>query len=174
MGKDNKKTKRSVTALDIFAVLFVVLCIAAAALRLTLDFGSGGESKPVELGEYLISYRVSSARTTSTRYFEDGTEFQIADGGGVFGVTDGDITVTPAEYYFENPDGTLTLKYYPENGDESLVDIKGTMRVSGAVDTDTGLFMLNGTGVLAPNMELELSSGEIKATVLVTAINKAQ
>lgn len=174
MGNDNKKSKRSITALDVFAVLFVVLCIAAAVLRLTLDFDGSKNAEPDDLGEYLVSYRISSIRTTSTRYFEKETEFFLSDSSEPFGTADGDITVTPAEYYFENPDGTLTLKYYPENGDESLVDIKGTMRVSGAYDADTGLFMLNGESTLSPNMEVELTSGDIRVTVLVTAINKAQ
>lgn len=169
--KQSKSEKRFVSPLDIFAVLFLVLCIAAAILRLTLNLG--GEGSSGQLAEYIISYKVESIVTTSSGYFERGTEFYIVDGGEVFGVTQGEITITPAQYYSEDEMGHLTLKYYPEKGDESLVDIKGSMKVMGTRDPETGIFKLNGTTILTPNRELTLRSSEMEVTITLTEISKS-
>lgn len=169
MNKKNKKGR--ISPLDAFALLFVVFCLVSAVLRLTLDIGDG-KTKNAEMSDYLISYKVETVRTTSTVYFESGTEFFIAESGEVFGITEGVSTVTPGEYYSEDPDGKLTVKYYPENGDESLVDIKGTIRVRGVRDSETGLFMLNGDTILTPNTSISLKSSELLTVVTVTAINK--
>lgn len=169
----DKKTakKKIISPLDVFAVLFIVLCLASALLRLTFDFGDGSGGK-VDEGDYLISYKVEALRTTSTVYFDSGTEFFVAETGELFGTTEGVSTVTPGEYYSEDPDGKLTVKYYPENGDESLVDIKGTMRVKGYRESETGLFRLDDGMILTPNTSVSLKSNELLVVVTVTAINK--
>ncbi len=165
-----KEKKRIFSALDVFIALLVILAIAAVILRVAFNIGIGG-GDDAKIDEYIVSYTVSSVRTTSSKYFARGTEFRIAD-GDVFGIAEGSVTITPAEYYAEGPDGKLILTYYPENGDDSLVDIKGTMKVSGAPHSSSGVFMLNGNMPIAPNSEIEIKSADLTVTVVITDITK--
>ena len=79
-----------------------------------------------------------------------------------------DAVFTPARLYGENSDGVYVASY----ATDGRVDVKGTAVCRGKM-TDNG-FMLGGKVYAAANSQFTVSSGDIKVTITVTDIAKAQ
>ena len=166
MAKEEKKKKR-ITALDVFAVFALLLCLAGLIARLAA--GRDGvlpESAP-ERGEYAVSFEI--ARRRSGTELTSGEIFYTGD-DVVFGTLTDQISVTPAAIYKENTEGELILSYSSAEGDGGLVDIRGTLTVTG-YPVDYG-FLADGKTFFSPNSTLTLHTDKMTADVRITDVAK--
>ena len=170
----NQKQKRKLNAVDYFIIIALLLCVAGAALRITIDKAGGtlgALTSPIVQEEYVVSFKISNIRNTSTSYLTPGEVFYVDSTGQFFGTLDGNVSVTPALFYVEDINGNYIQTYAPENGDATRVDVTGTMRVSGYM-SDTG-FLLNGNTPLTANATKALRSKSLYVTLTITDIAKA-
>lgn len=166
-----KKDRKKLNAMDWFLILAVVLCLAGAAFRMAVGSEGGSFSQPVTMEEYVVSFKISNIRNSSSEYLEADTPFYIDTTDQYFGTILGNVSVTPALFYLEDASGNYVEAYAPENGDATRVDVTGTMLVSGYM-ADGG-FLLGGTTSLAINKSLALRSSHIYVTITITDIVKA-
>ncbi len=160
-------TKKKITALDVFAVIALLLCLAGLVIRLlTGREGVLPEGAP-ERGEYAVSFEI--ARHRSGAEFTSGEVFYTED-DSVLGTLADQISVTPAAIWKEDANGNLVLSYSSSEGDGGLVDIRGTLTVEG-YPVDYG-FLAGGKTFIAPNYTLTLHTDKMTADVRVTDIAK--
>lgn len=170
--KENRKMK--LNAMDYFIIIALILCVLGAAIRVALHAAGGlpgtlGSSVVME--EYIVSFKISNIRNTSTSYLTDGEVFYQKTTRQLFGTVEGNVSVTPALFYIEDINGNYIQTYAPENGDATRVDVTGTIRVSGYM-SESG-FLLNGNTPLVANKAVELLSKNLAVTITVTDIAKA-
>lgn len=157
--------RRRFAAIDALIIILLMLCVAGIAVRTVT--GSVGLFSGSGSGSYLVSYSVSGLRGDYSEYFTEGKEFFLENGDS-FGVLSKDAVFTPARLYGENSDGVYVASY----ATDGRVDVKGTAVCRGKM-TDNG-FMLGGKVYAAANSQFTISSGDIKVTITVTDIAKAQ
>lgn len=164
-----KAIKRRISPLDVFIFILVLMCIAGVILRVFV--GKDGVLPEVspEKEEYAVSFSISGAMSSQSGAFTNGERFYCEDGSS-FGTLN-DRVFTPAVIYTEGEDGKFIVSHSgDDNGDNSLVDIKGTMIVEG-YETDYG-FLLNGKDYIAPNYSLTLHTAKTTADVKIMDITK--
>ncbi len=166
MENKEKKNKR-ISALDVFAVFTLLLCIAGLVARLIAGRDGVLPEKAPERGEYAVSFEI--ARTRASSELTSGEVFYAAD-DSVFGTLSDQFSVTPAAIYKENSDGTLVLTYSSSEGDSALVDIRGTMTVEG-YPVDYG-FLAGGRTFISPNYTLTLHTDKMTTDVRITDVSK--
>ncbi len=170
----NQKQKRKLNAVDYFFIIAIILCIAGAALRVTIDKAGGtlgALTSPIVQEDYVVSFKISNIRNTSTSYLLPGDVFYLDSSKQHFGTLEGNVSVMPALFYVEDINGNYIQTYAPENGDATRVDVTGTMRVSGYM-SDSG-FLLNGTTPLTANSALALRNKNLYVSITITDISKA-
>lgn len=171
MPKNSTRERRRLNAVDYFIIIAVLLCIAGAILRVAVDKAGGSLSSPVVLEDYVVSFKITDIRNTSTEYLAAGEEFYVDSTKQYFGKITDSVSVTPALFYIEDANGNYVQTYAPENGDATRVDVRGTMLVSGYM-SDSG-FLLGGSAPLAANKDLALRSKNLYVTITITDIAKA-
>jgi hypothetical protein len=170
-ASETVREKRKLNAVDWFLIVAVILCLAAAAVRLWLGPTSGALTKSAEIADYVVSFRISNIRNSSTRYLVEGEEFYIPAPAQYFGSVLGNISVTPALFHMQDAEGRYLSVYAPENGDATRIDVTGAMLVSGCM-SENG-FLLGGTTPLAVNKTIVLRSAYLYVTITVTDISRA-
>ncbi len=166
--EENKQGKR-ISALDIFAALLLILCVAGLVIRLTVGReGVLPEGAP-ESDDYAVSFEIAGQRSSAGTGLSAGDVFYTED-DAVFGTVTDQISVTPARIYTENEEGRLTLGYSSSEGDSGLVDIRGTMTVVG-YPVDYG-FLAGGKTYVAPNHTLILHTDKMTVSVRITDVTK--
>lgn len=171
MNANAKKQKKKLNAIDWFLILAVLLCLAGAAFRLAVGRDGGSLSTAVTMEDYVVSFKISNIRNSSSEYLQQGTEFYMDETDQYFGSILGNVSVTPARFFLEDASGNFVEAYAPENGDATRVDVTGTMQVSGYM-ADGG-FLLGGTSTLAINKTVLLRSSHLSVTITITDIVKA-
>ncbi len=169
--RETKKSGDTLNALDYFIIAAIILCLAGAAIRTFIGSEGNSLTSQIVMEDYVISYRISNIRNSSTEYLYDGAEFYQHATQQYFGRLTGDVSVTPAQILMEDVHGNLIQTYAPENGDATRVDVTGTMLVSGYMGENG--FLLDGATPLAVNKAVTLRSRELYVTVTVTSITKA-
>lgn len=168
MAKIDASKRGRVSALDVFVVILLVLCVAGLIVRIAV--GKEGilpEGAP-EKSEWAVGFEVSSLRASSGGDIAAGDVFYTED-GDIFGTVGDQVSVTPAKIFTEDEDGKLVLTYSgAEGGDNSLVDIKGTMTVEGYT-VDYG-FLAGGKTLATPGSELALHTDRATFTVKILDI----
>ena len=164
---DTENRKKRITALDVFAVFALLLCLAGLVARLVSGRDGVMPEGAPERGEYAVSFEI--ARLRSGTELTSGEVFYTAD-DAVFGTLTDQISVTPAAIYKENSDGALVLSYSSAEGDGGLVDIRGTLTVEG-YPVDYG-FLADGRTFISPNYTLTLHTDKMTADVRITDIAK--
>ncbi len=170
----NQKQKRKLNAMDYFIIVAFILCVAGAALRVTIDKAGGtlgALTSPITLEDYVVSFKINNIRNTSTSYLTPGDAFYMDSSKQLFGTLEGNVSVTPALFYVEDINGNYIQTYAPENGDATRVDVTGTIRVSGYM-SDSG-FLLNGNTPLNANTSLSLRNKNLYVSITVVDIAKA-
>lgn len=165
-----KKTKK-LNAVDIFIIVAIVCCLAGGALRVIVGSDGGSIAAPVTMEDYIVSFKISNIRNSSTEYLGTDEEFYIDSTKQYFGKITDSVSVTPAMFYVEDTEGNYVRTYAPENGDATRVDVSGTLLVSGYM-SDNG-FLLGGTTAVAIGKTFALRSGYIYVTITVTDLVKA-
>jgi len=168
---NNKQKKKRLNAIDWFLILAVLLCLAGAAFRLAVGSDGGTLSAAVTMEDYVVSFKISNIRNSSTEYLGEGAEFYIEETDQYFGKILGNVSVTPARFFLEDASGNFVEAYAPENGDATRVDVTGTMQVSGYMAE--GGFLVGGSSTLAINKTVTLRSSHLYVTITVTDIVKA-
>ncbi len=169
--KGNTGKRGALTPLDVFMILICVICVAGVAVRAIVGRDASVPAPKPEQTEYAVSFELTGARADATGYFTAG-EVLYTEDGEVFGTVRDQVSVTPAKIFSEDEDGRLVLSYSgADNGDGSLVDIKGTLTLEG-FETDYG-FLVGGKLYIAPNYELTLHTSKTTANVRITGINPA-
>ncbi len=165
-----KNVKRRVSALDVFIVVLVLMCIAGVIVRVYV--GSEG-ILPVldpDISEYAVSFEIKQVKASVGGYLSSGEKLWT-ESGELFGTVSDNVTVTPAQIFFEDKDGKYVSVYSSaDNGDNSLVDIKGSVVTEGYM-AEYG-FLAGGTTYVAPNYEIDLHTEKATVTVIITGISK--
>lgn len=168
--EEGVKNVRRVSALDIFIVILVLMCIAGVIVRIYV--GSEG-ILPVldpDIAEYAVSFEVKQAKASISGYLSSGEKLWT-ENGELFGTVSDNVTVTPAQVFVEDKDGKYISVYSSADiGDNSLVDIKGSVVTEGYM-SDYG-FLVGGETYVAPNYEIELHTEKATVTVIITGISK--
>ncbi len=164
----NSNSKRKISALDIFAVLLLLLCVAGVIVRAYVGDGGAISDVGKENGEYTVSFEITGVSGTVGSYIAEG-ENLYGEGGVLIGTVKEGVTVTPAVIFAEDKDGKYVQSYSAsDNGETSLVDVKGTMFVKGR-EVACG-FLANGKTYLSPNFETELHTKNVTVTVKITDV----
>lgn len=169
-----EKRKIKLNAMDYFIIIALILCVLGAAVRFGINAAGGLPGtlgSAIVMEEYIVSFKISDIRNTSTSYLTDGEVFYQKTTRQFFGTVEGNVSVTPALFYIEDINGNYIQTYAPENGDATRVDVTGTIRVSGYM-SESG-FLLNGNTPLVANNAVQLLSKNLAVTVTVTDIAKA-
>lgn len=166
-----KTNKKKLNAIDWFLIIAVVLCLAGSAFRMIVGSEGGTLTAPVTMEDYVVSFKIGNIRNSSTEYLQPETKFYMDSTDQYFGQIQGNVSVTPAQFYLEDAEGNYVEAYAPENGDATRVDVTGTMQVSGYMGE--GGFLLDGTTSLAINKTFALRSSHIYVTITITDIVKA-
>lgn len=165
---DNTNKKRKMSALDTFAVMLIFLCAAGVAIRAYI----GNDGALPEIGkkseDYTVSFEINGITSAVSSYITQG-ESVYFENGELLGTVGVGLAVTPAMTFIEDTNGKY-IQFYAsaDNGDASLVDVRGTITVSG-YKTDYG-FLANGKTYLAPNFETVLHTKNVTVTVKITDI----
>lgn len=166
--KVNTGKKRGLTPLDVFVILICVICVAGVAVRALVGRDDSLPAPRPESSEYALSFELTGARADAGGYFTVGEALYTED-GVLFGTVRDQVSVTPAKIYSVDEEGHMVLSYSgADNGDGSLVDIKGTLTVEG-FEADYG-FLAGGKLYAAPNCEITLHTSRTTAHVRVTGI----
>lgn len=171
MKKDNSEKKsRKLSALDVFVIILALMCVAGAAVRFYAgDSGILPISDP-EKEEYAVSFEIAQVKTVLGGYIASGENLYNED-GSLFGTVGENVTITPAKLYVEDAEGKYIQIYSSaDNGDNSLIDIRGTVSVSGYF-TDYG-FLADGKTYIAPNYVITLHTNKTTVDVRITDISK--
>ena len=159
----NKK-RIGFNALDLVIVVVLALCVAMIGFRFirTSEIGANTES---------VKYRVNFLITNVS----DGSREALVAGDSVFsqlndayiGKLEGIDTVSPAFEFLDNGNGSFEKVYYP---DGTKIDITGTIIAEGA-KTENGFFA-SGNFFLSPGRTLDIYTGHIQVTILITGISE--
>ncbi len=169
-----EKRKMKLNAMDYFIIIALILCVFGAAVRFGINAAGGLPGtlgSTIVMEEYIVSFKISDIRNTSTSYLNNGESFHLRTTKQLFGTIEGNVSVTPALFYIEDVNGNYIQTYAPENGDATRVDVTGTIRVSGYM-SESG-FLLNGNTPLVANQTVDLLSKNLSVIITVTDIAKA-
>lgn len=155
-----KERKKRIGALDIVIIVLLLAVICVGVLRFAREKSVG------KLEDYTISLSVSNVSSDYSDYVDD-ADYYLKSGEHL-GKTEGTPIFSPSFVYVENERGAY-IKSYSTDGS---VDFKSDVAASGVM-TETG-FMLNGKTYLAPNMTVEITSGLVSYTAVITGIEKTQ
>ena len=167
-NKENTTQKRRLSALDVFAIVIVLLCAAGVIVRVYV--GADGILSDIgkENKEYTVSFEVTGITSAIGTYLTQGETF-YGENGEMIGTIGEGVTVTPAMIFIEDADGKYVQTYSSaDNGDASLVDVRGTLTVEG-YETEYG-FLANGKTYLSPNFETPMHTKSATVTVKITDI----
>lgn len=159
----NKK-KIGFNALDMVIVVVLVLCVAMIGFRFIRSSDLAAET---QTGKYRVTFLISNV--------SDGTRDALVAGDSVFsllndayiGKLEGIDTISPAFEFLDNGKGSFEKVYYP---DGTKIDITGTIIAEGAVNDDG--FFASGSFFLSPGRTLEIYTGHIQVTILITGISE--
>ena len=168
---NSPKKRKKLNAIDYFIIAAVLLCIVGVTLRSFIGSEGNHLSSPIVMEDYVISFKISNIRNSSSDYFAPGEKFYIDSTKQYFGEIADTVSVTPALLSLEDINGQYIQTYAPENGDATRMDIAGTMLVSGYMGENG--FLLGGSTNLALNKEMAIRSSYIYATIVITDIAKA-
>lgn len=173
MKKENSNVKkRRISAPDVFLIILVIACIAGAVLRYyTEDTGILPASNP-DKEEYIVSFEAKSVKTPLGKYVFSGEKL-YDESGSFIGTIGENVTLTPAKLYVIDSEGKYSEVYAgADNGDNSLIDIKGTILTEGHY-VDYG-FLADSKVYLAPNYEITLHTNKTTLSVKITDISKVE
>ncbi|MBQ3792408.1 MAG: hypothetical protein II797_04825 [Clostridia bacterium] len=165
-----KSEKKRIGAVGWCLIVAAVLALFGVAWRLNLPSFFVPKAQPAQ-EEYLVTFRISDIRTTSGDFLGSGEVFYLPD-NSVFGTITGAVSMTPAEKYVENENGTIGLVYDNGEGDSARIDVTGTFLVRASVNEDKALIMIGGTEYIAPNKYFTIHSSRYECTILVTDVTK--
>lgn len=169
MSVNNGKDRR-VGVLDVFVIILILLCVAGLIVRIAVGRDGVLPEGAPESGEWALSFEISSVRAGVGDGFSVG-EVMYTENGEVFGTVSGQVSVTPAKIYSEDEEGRYILSYASsDGGDNSMVDIKGTLTSEGyAVDYG---FLVGGKIFASPGSELTLHTEKATCSVKILDIVK--
>jgi len=162
-GNDGKAARR-VSILDVFVVILLILCVAGLIVRVAVGKDGALPEGAPESGEWAVTFEIPSLKASSGDGFPAGALLYTED-GDIFGTISDQVSVTPAKIYTEDEDGRFVLTYSGSEGDNSLVDIRGTATVEG-YEVDYGFFA-GGKVLASPGCELTLhtDTATVKARI---------
>ena len=171
MNNGTEKKKTGLGVLDAVIIIALCACIAAAVFAFmykenTVEELAGEE----EFEEYVVSFESYAIRRSTAQMLAEGDTF-IFGNDEEFGSLTGALTIVPATVYTHDESGACIKTYAPENGDETKMDVTGTLPVTGTKN-DRGVFVLNGTTELAPNKTLTVHTDTVALSISVTDIGK--
>ena len=156
------ETKRSFNVIDVFILIFVVVCFVGVVIRIVnLDIFNNDQ----ELEEYRIHFSVSNVASTSEEYFKTGDHVSIAGQNISLGRIEMINTIEPAVMYVKNTEGEMVSVRYPSN---TRVDIKGTLISEGT--TDKVGYKLGGETYITPGETYSVQSEHMDFVLTVTDI----
>lgn len=171
----NTEAKKSATSkfrfnvFDAVLILLVVLCIVGIWQRGNLQslFEAGDASE-----SYTVTFEVKKLRSTTAALLADGTELYLYENGTrvSLGQLSGTPATTPASVYLYY-EGNMVEASYPDDPDECLLDVTGTLRCR-IIEHD-GSFLLEGKSRIAVNQIITAYTESADLTLCVKSIEKA-
>ncbi len=169
----NKESKaRRLTAIDFFIIFAVIAVLVAAGFRIYGNMKDEDVETVVSPEEYIVSFECKGVKESTSKLLAKGDVFYLAEGDSSFGTLEENPTVTPAKIRVELENGELKNDVYAEkNGDDTIVDITGEMRIKGYRNNDGFTVVEDGVRI-APNLSLTAYRGDLALNFTITGIEK--
>lgn len=174
-NQQNKTPRRQKKALlgvfDVFIIIALVACVVAAGFAFVFK-RNNGEALVAEneKEEFAITFECNNIAQFHARLLKDGDMYYLPDNSD-FGKLSGNVTITPAVVYAQRSDGTFVRTYAPENGDDTKVDVSGTVIVKGVRDSN-GILKIGNNFEAVPGHVFIMHSSTVAVQVNITAVEK--
>lgn len=168
---ENKQGKAPLGVFDAVIIVGLIACVIAAGFAFAFKHDNGETtSQKGEKEEFAVTFECDGISQNYAQLLKDGDMFYLPDNSD-FGTLSGNVTITPAVMYVQRSDGTYVRTYAPENGDDTKVDVSGTLMVTGTRDS-RGILRIGSNYDAAPGSSFVIYSSNVSVQVTVTAIEK--
>lgn len=159
-----EKKKLRINLLDVIILLAIVAIVGGIGLRFNLvdRMGLSGNDDEVD-----VKFLIQEISPSSVLALVDGDTFYWDANAMEIGTLMGSVEVTPAQVILENASGNLVSA-----SNDKYCDVRGSIRAKGKITEDG--FMLDGTQFLSAGKYLNVSSKNIKVTILITDISAVE
>ena len=165
--EEKKKAGPRFNLLDVVLILLALLCVVGVWQRKNIQNLFSSEK---ELADFTVSFEVRKMRGSVAEFLAKDAVLYLVDGDDRIEL--GRLTEQPSKVaaveYLPNSDGELVEAVYPDDANENLLDVKGTLLCRG-VEYD-GSFLLGGEVFLSVNqtvlVQTELADFEIRITAI--------
>ena len=161
---EKTNAKRRFNLIDAIIIVLVILCIVGIYFRSQITQWIGIDR---QLSEYKMTFKVSEIKYTSERYLASGKRIYLDTPAMELGTIDGNCTVSPAETYIEQTDGSLIVAQYPK---DTYIDVMGSIKCSGTQREDG--FYLAGSYSIAPGMKINVHTEMLDFVITVIDITE--
>lgn len=170
--KTDKKQKRPLLGVfDVLIITALVACVIAAGFAFVFKRNNGEVLvRENDKEEFAVTFECYNISQYHAQLLKDGDMLFQPD-NSEFGTLSGNVTITPAVIYAEKSDGTVVRTYAPENGDDTRVDVSGTVMVKGARDAG-GTLRLGSKFAAVPGYSFLMHSSTVSVMVTITSVTK--
>ncbi len=174
-GQQNKTGRKSAKApfgvFDVFIIIALISCVVAAGFAFVFKRDNGEALvRENDKEEFAVTFECSEISQFHARLLKDGDMYYLPDNSD-FGKLSGNVTITPAVVYTQRSDGTYIRTYAPENGDDTKVDVSGTVIVKGVRDPN-GILKIGNNFDAVPGHAFTMHSSTVSVQVSITAVEK--
>lgn len=171
-NKTEKKQKRApIGVFDVFIIVALIVCIIAAGFAFVFKRDNGEVViHENDKEEFAVTFECKSISKQHAQLLRDGDKYFLPDNEEL-GLISGNVTITPAVIYAQCDDGTYVRTFAPENGDDTLVDVAGTVIVRGARNSGGILEVGNAFGLI-PGYSFIMHSSTVSVRITVDAVEK--
>lgn len=168
---DNKQKRSRLGVFDALIIVALIACVIAAGFAFVFKRDNGELFvRENDKEEFAVTFECNDISQHHAQLLKDGEKFFLPD-NSEFGTLSGNVTITPAVIYAERSDGVFVRTYAPENGDDTRVDVSGTVMVKG-VRNSKGNIELEGGFDAVPGYSFIMYSSTVSARVTITAVEK--
>ena len=170
MNEQKKKTRFGV--FDAIVIVFLAACVVAVGFGYYFKKTSGDlRVSEEDKEEYAIKFECYDVAQSHAQLLKDGETYYLPD-NSEFGKLSGKVTITPALYYAEKDDGTFVRSYAPDNGDQTKVDVSGTVMTKGARNS-RGVLIIGNDFEAIPGSSFIIHNSTVSIRVSITSVEKA-
>lgn len=168
--EEKKKARVRFNLLDVVLILLALLCVVGVWQRQNIQNLFSAEQ---ELEDFTVSFEIRKMRGSAADLLAKDTVLYLIDGDGrvELGKISEQLSKIAAVEYLPNDKGELVEAVYPDDANETLLDVKGTLLCRGI--EHEGSFLLGGEIFLSVNqtvsVQTELADFEIRITGIRSA-----
>lgn len=170
-NKAEKQKKAPLGVFDVFIIVGLIACVIAAGFAFVFKSDNGEAIvREDDKEEFAVTFECDSISKHHAQLLKDGDVYFLPDNSD-FGTLSGNVTITPAVIYAERSDGVFVRTYAPDNGDDTRVDVSGTVMVKGSRDSG-GLLKIGNSFDIVPGRSFVMHCSTVSVRVTITAVEK--